>query len=60
MRGIDRRPFPGPVMKRPRCPSCGSPMDLARTALAPRGFELRTFECASCEHTESWAHKEAS
>ena len=48
-----------PVTTQPRCPGCGSPLDLARTLKDKRGFELRTFECANCEHSERWVHKDA-
>jgi hypothetical protein len=58
MPALESRLSPRPIITRPRCPSCGSPMDLARIALDKRGFELRTFECTNCEHSEEWVHKD--
>jgi hypothetical protein len=38
-----------------RCPKCRTRMRLARISPGPRGFELRTFECAKCDHVEQIA-----
>jgi hypothetical protein len=37
-------------LQRPRCPKCNTHMMLARIAPARVGFDLRTFECAACDH----------
>jgi hypothetical protein len=35
----------------PRCPNCHQGrMGLARIAPGPKGFDVRTFECATCEY----------
>jgi hypothetical protein len=38
-----------------RCPKCRTRMMLARIAPGPTGFELRTFDCAKCDHVEQVA-----
>jgi hypothetical protein len=38
-----------------RCPKCRTRMKLARIAPGPRGFELRTFDCAKCDNVEQIA-----
>jgi hypothetical protein len=38
-----------------RCPKCRTRMRLARISPGPTGFELRTFECAKCDHVEQIA-----
>ena len=35
-----------------RCPKCRTRMVLARIAPGPAGFELRTFDCSTCNHVE--------
>jgi hypothetical protein len=60
MPGLERTLSPPPVMTQPRCPVCGSPMDLARTLKDQRGYEIRAFDCTNCEHSERWLYKEAS
>ena len=35
-----------------RCPKCRMRMMLARISPGPTGFELRTFDCAKCNHVE--------
>jgi hypothetical protein len=37
-------------IERPRCPKCQGRMMLARIELGPHGSDLRTFECAKCDH----------
>ena len=37
------------------CPKCRTRMRLARISPGPTGFELRTFECAKCDHLEQIA-----
>lgn len=37
------------------CPKCRTRMRLARISPGPTGFELRTFECAKCDHVEQIA-----
>ena len=54
MPGLERKLSPPPVMTQPRCPVCGSAMDLARTLKDERGFELKPFEFTNCEHSERW------
>jgi len=34
----------------PRCPKCDSTMSLARLVRRSSGFEIRTFDCAGCDH----------
>jgi hypothetical protein len=39
---------------RPPCGKCGSPTMLARVEPAGEpGYDLRTFECPACEHSET-------
>jgi hypothetical protein len=38
---------------RPRCPKCASQMYLARIEPAHPGFDLWTFQCPACKHSES-------
>ena len=40
------------AIQRLRCPKCQRRMTLARTLPGPTGFDLRKFECASCDHVE--------
>jgi hypothetical protein len=35
---------------RPNCPKCDDLMSLARVARGQSGFDIRTFECANCDH----------
>ena len=44
---------------RPRCPKCAKQMYLAHMEPNQPGFDLRTFECPSCEHSESIVIKNA-
>jgi hypothetical protein len=45
------RPDPSLLpIERPRCPRCQGRMTLARIEAGPNGSDLRTFECAKCEH----------
>jgi hypothetical protein len=37
---------------RPMCPTCKHRMRLARIRPGERGFEARTFECATCHRTQ--------
>jgi len=37
-------------IERPRCPKCQGRMMLARIEPGPNGSDLRTFECAKCDH----------
>jgi uncharacterized protein YlaI len=37
---------------RPMCPVCKHRMALARISPGERGYEERTFQCATCERTE--------
>lgn len=39
-------------LERPRCPNCQTRMMLARIAPGPSGYDLRTFECAKCNHVD--------
>ena len=39
------------TIEHPRCPKCQQVrMSLARIMPGPKGFDIRTFECAKCEH----------
>jgi hypothetical protein len=38
-----------------RCPTCRTRMTLASISPGPTGFELRTFDCAKCDHVEKVA-----
>jgi hypothetical protein len=40
------------INERPMCPVCKHRMGLARISLGNRGFEDRTFECATCHRIE--------
>jgi hypothetical protein len=40
------------AIDRLRCPQCRARMMLARISPGPTGFELRTFDCAKCDHVE--------
>lgn len=37
-------------IERPHCPRCQAPMMLESISPAPRGYDLRTFECVRCDH----------
>jgi DNA polymerase III alpha subunit (gram-positive type) len=39
-----------PIDASPACPKCSALMDLA--SIEP-GFDLRTFECPTCQHVET-------
>jgi transposase-like protein len=41
------------AITRPPCPKCGATMMLARIAPHTPGYDMRTFECAACDHSES-------
>ena len=50
------RPEPSLLpIERPRCPKCRGRMMLARIMLGPPGFDLRSFECAKCDHAVTMA-----
>jgi hypothetical protein len=34
----------------PRCAKCDASMTEVHTAPGPRGFDIRTFDCADCDH----------
>jgi hypothetical protein len=38
------------AIERPRCPKCQTRMSLARIMPGPKGYDLRNFECAKCDH----------
>jgi hypothetical protein len=40
------------INERPMCPVCKHRMGLARISPGNRGFEDRTFECATCHRME--------
>ena len=42
----------GSTRERPMCPVCKHRMALARISPGERGFEERTFECATCGRTD--------
>ena len=35
-----------------QCPKCDGTMNLARQVRTPSGFDIRTFECVSCDHAQ--------
>jgi hypothetical protein len=35
---------------RPHCSKCGAGMSLILVARGPSGFDIRTFDCANCDH----------
>jgi hypothetical protein len=39
-------------------PKCAMPMDLSRIEPDEPGFDLRTFECPKCQHSESFVVKD--
>jgi transposase-like protein len=41
------------AIMRPPCPQCGTTMMLARIEPHTPGCDMRTFECPSCNHSES-------
>jgi hypothetical protein len=43
------------AIQRLRCPKCRTRMMLSRISPGPAGFELRTFDCAKCDHVEKIA-----
>jgi hypothetical protein len=51
MSGAFARPEPSLIpIERPRCPTCEGRMRLTGIESGPNGSDLRTFECAKCEH----------
>jgi hypothetical protein len=36
--------------ERPLCLKCRAGMTLVRTVQGPTGFDIRTFDCAGCDH----------
>jgi hypothetical protein len=38
------------ALERPACPKCQTRMSLARIMPGPKGYDLRNFECARCDH----------
>jgi hypothetical protein len=47
------RSVPRPPIERPYCAKCGTRMFLARIQPTASNYDLRTFECPTCEHTEA-------
>jgi len=47
--------IPLAAIARLHCPKCHARMTLARISPGPSGFELRTFDCSSCDHVEKIA-----
>jgi hypothetical protein len=41
------------AIARPPCPKCGTTMVLARMAPHTPGYDMRTFECPACDHSET-------
>jgi hypothetical protein len=39
--------------QQPHCPKCDAKMHLARVARGPSGFDIRTFDCARCDHAHT-------
>jgi hypothetical protein len=42
--------IPVAQIERPRCPACHTRMQLAHIKKDPLGLDMRTFECATCDH----------
>jgi hypothetical protein len=42
--------FPLHADERPHCPKCSAQMTLVLISRGPSGFDIRTFDCASCDH----------
>jgi len=40
------------AIARPHCPQCNATMTLVRIARGPSGFDIRTFDCATCDHAQ--------
>jgi len=38
------------IILRPLCPTCQTSTVLARVTPGPVGFDIRTFECPTCNH----------
>ena len=51
-RGWRGMPFLSSDPERPMCPTCKHRMGLARISPGARGFELRSFECSTCQRVE--------
>jgi DNA-directed RNA polymerase subunit M/transcription elongation factor TFIIS len=47
------RPENSPIILRPACPKCSTQMHLARIEPEKPGYDLRTFECPRCQHSET-------
>jgi hypothetical protein len=41
------------AVTRPPCPKCGTTMTLTRVEPHMPGYDMRTFECPTCNHSES-------
>jgi hypothetical protein len=37
---------------RPHCPKCDATMTLVRIARGASGFDIRTFDCVTCDHAQ--------
>jgi DNA-directed RNA polymerase subunit M/transcription elongation factor TFIIS len=48
---------PRPI-ERLLCPRCGTQLILSRVEPDEPGFDLRTFQCPKCQHSESFVVKE--
>ena len=44
--------LPLTALERPRCPKCEARMTLTRVARGAAGFDVRTFDCARCDHAQ--------
>jgi hypothetical protein len=53
MRQFEYAPTIPNTYDRPRCPKCTMQMYLAQIEPGRPGFDLRTFECPKCKHSES-------
>ena len=49
---IPRYVFHPSLAGRLHCPKCDGTMNLARQVRTPSGFDIRTFECTSCDHAQ--------
>ena len=40
------------AIARAHCPKCDATMTLVRIARGPSGFDIRTFDCPTCDHAQ--------
>jgi hypothetical protein len=55
---VEHAPSPPPPIERLPCPRCGTLVGLSSIEPDEPGFELLTFECPRCQHSESFVVKD--